>query len=242
MSNKITIFNADITKDITQAIKSLVTGTTPVKEVKKRTIRGGDEAYYVNTYYMTRQASLITGFRWSSKCLMEKYIPNEQNPIEIGALIEVSLFDNDGKAYIHQSWGGAEVFRYNKDQHKDGKLIHKAGDIISIFDSVKSAYSDGIKKCLSYFGIANDIYGGRELNYFEEATDENGKAVSAEIISTSISTSDLRTAFDKYVVEHHVRYDIVLRLLNAQNMAEITDYMAAYKIVKEYVEGGKKAI
>jgi hypothetical protein len=86
MSNKtITIFGANVGKEIEKAISALTTGITPREDVRQRTIRGGKEAKYVNTYYMTRQASLLTGWRWSSQCIREKFIPNEGNPTEVGA-------------------------------------------------------------------------------------------------------------------------------------------------------------
>ena len=93
-----TIFGDNsVSKHTLAAIQSLVTGKTPIGEIRKRESRGG-EVNYVNTYYMTRQASLITGFRWSSKCLQEKFRPSEEDPREIGCLMEVTLYDQDGNA------------------------------------------------------------------------------------------------------------------------------------------------
>jgi len=229
--NKLTIFNSDVSKDIQAAIKALVSGRTPKEDVRERDIRGGDKAKYVNTYYMTRQASLLTGWRWSSKCLRERYFPNEETPKEIGALMEVTLFDQEGNSFSHQSWGSADIKRHAKDSKN-----YKIGDVISFFDDHKAAYSDGIKKCLSYFGIANDIYGGRDLNLFEEEL-QDGQQTGVTV--TDITA--LRNAFDSYIKDNHIRYDIVLRLLSVSSVNEIQDYRAAYKVMKEYVEGGRKA-
>lgn len=228
--NKLTIFSGEkaVEKDVLAAIKSLVTGQTPIIEVREKDGRSGKERY-VNGYYMFRQASLLTGWRWSSKCLREKYVPSEEDPKEVGALMEITLFDQEGHSFSHQSWGSSAVHRYEKD----GKG-HKAGDIISLFDALKSAYTDGIKKNLSYFGIANDIYGGKELNYFEE-NNETGQTSL-----TTMDTNAQRTVFDAYIKANHVRYDIVLRLLNAQSLNDVTDFTAAYKTVKEWIEGGRK--
>ena len=234
MSNKLTIFNNDTySKEIQTAIKSLISGKTPIAEVRKRDSRGG-EVNYVNGYYMFRQASLITGFRWSSKCLREKYLPNEDTPTEIGALMEVTLYDQAGNAYSHQSWGSSDVKRYAKDQFKDGKKVHSAGEIISLFDDLKAAYTDGIKKCLSYFGIANDIYGGKELNYFEsEEESSNGKQPGIVISST-----DQRTALDAYIRNKHIRYDKALEIIGVSSMNDIIDYKAAYDKLTAYIGGG----
>jgi len=237
VSDKITIFNTDqYGKDIQAAIKSLITGKTPITEVRKRDSRGG-EVNYVNGYYMFRQASLITGFRWSSRCLKEKYIPNEESPTEVGALMEVTLYDQQGNAFSHQSWGSSAVNRYTKDQFKDGKKIHSAGEIICLFDDLKSAYTDGNKKCLSYFGIANDIYGGRELNYFEDQEDVEADKNPGVIVTNN---TDMRTALDAYIKNKHIRYDLALGIIGVKSMNDITDYQAAYQKIKEYVEGGKR--
>lgn len=232
MSNKLTIFNNDsYGKDIQTAIKSLISGKTPITEVRKRDSRGG-EVNYVNGYYMFRQASLITGFRWSSKCLREKYLPNEDTPTEIGALMEVTLYDQAGNAYSHQSWGSSDVKRYAKDQFKDGKKVHSAGEIISLLDDLKAAYTDGIKKCLSYFGIANDIYGGKELNYFESEGELNNQP------GIVISSTDQRTALDAYIRNKHIRYDKALEIIGVSSMNDITDYRAAYDKLTTYIGGG----
>ena len=238
MSNKsITIFGANVSKEIESAIKALTTGFTPRTEIRTRTIRGGQEAKYVNTYYMTRQASLLTGWRWSSRCLREKLWPDEAKVQEIGVLMEVVLYDQDGNAFSHQSWGSAEVKRYAKDQYKDKTKVHNAGDVICIFDDYKSAYSDGIKKCLSYVGIANDIYGGKDMSaeFFDDGSTENiGNGV------IQFNTVEARTVFDQYVKANKVRYDIVLRLLNAQSLNDVSDWQAAYNTIKNWIEGGRQ--
>lgn len=142
----LTIFEAGIGKQREEAIKNLIIGLTPDEHIKQRPAGGGRRVDYVNTYYMTRQISLITGFRWKSECLEERILEDE-----IGAKMKVTIWDSDGKEYSHESWGQKTIAKYKG-----------SGGTISIFDDIKAAYSDGIKKCLSYFGIANDVYGGKD--------------------------------------------------------------------------------
>lgn len=230
--NKLTIFgdNSAFNKDIQAAIKSLINGQTPVSEIRERETRGGGTTKYVNAYYMTRQAALLTGWRWSSECLREKWWPNETDPSEIGALMQVTLYDQDGNAFRHQSWGSAEIKKW-----KETGRGHIAGMPISIFDDLKSAYTDGIKKCLSYFGIANDIYGGKDLseNYFNADQEQS---------IVQYSNSEARSIFDAYVRKNNVRYDIVLKLLNAQSLNDVTDWSTAYNTIKEWISGGRKQV
>jgi hypothetical protein len=235
--NKITIFNnnsSGFIDQITEAAKNLISGKTPVKLIRERQIRGGGNANYINGYDMFRQASLITGFRWSAKCLKEKYIPDEINPVEIGALMEVTLYDNYGNAYSFQSWGSAEVKKYKSDKLKDGKFVYKQGDTICVFDDLKAAYTDGMKKCLSYFGIANDIYAGKEIQYFNDADDQ----ISSNN-NDVINKIDQRDAFNKYMRDHNIRYDIILKLLNKNSVSEISDWYEAYKVARQYKENKK---
>lgn len=236
MTRELTIFdNPEILKQAGIAIRNLIEGKTPRTEVKQREIRGGLNSNYVSTYYMTRQASLITGFRWSSEIIREKYIPDEANPKEIGVFIKVTLYDRNGFAYSHQSWGSAEVKRYTKTQYnKDREIVHQKGDIISLFDDLKAASSDAIKKCLSYFGIANDIYAGKEPEYFVEDIENIITSTTKNIIDVT----NQRNSFDGYVRDKHIPYNKVMEVLGVQSMIEVEDYADAYRKIKAWKEGG----
>lgn len=212
-------------ENVQQAVKSLITGRTPAKEIKTREGRGGRTFSYVNTYYMTHQIGLITGFRWSSECLEEKAYPNWENPRELGAQMKITIYDAAGNAYSHTSWGQKDVGRYTKSDPKNNPPQYKAGDIISIFDDLKAAYSDGIKKSLSYFGIASDIYGGKEPEYFMDD-------------STNLSENDANREFSKYVDRKGLLWSRVFEILGVQDMEQITDYKAAYFTLKNKLEGG----
>lgn len=207
-------------KDRQEALANLITGKTPISEVKERPMRGGGTANYVNTYYMTRQIALITGFRWKSECLEERILDKE-----IGARMRVTIFDKDGNAYSHECWGQKDIARYTKD---DPRGNYKAGEPMSIFDDLKAAYSDGIKKCLSYFGIANDVYGGKELEYF--ADDSTSEA--------ELNQNQAKRAFDKYVSNTGIKYSEVFQILDVKSLADITDYKEAYQKIKNHIEGG----
>jgi hypothetical protein len=194
---RLTIFDVGQTER-EEAIKSLLTGKTPDNQIRYREGRGNSQQRYVNTYYSTRQANLLTGWRWSSKCLEEKARPDWNNPIEIGAHIEVTIWDAKGNEYSHDAWGQKDVVRYEKTKYKMSKgkpvldekkqpiIVYKRGDIISLFDDMKAAYSDGIKKCLSYFGIADDVYGPKELELY--STDEVGEDKESEENKENIDT------------------------------------------------------
>ena len=209
----LTIFEAIPDKARREAIKSLLTGKTPEKYILHRPGKGGGTIDYVNTYYMTRQISLVTGFKWISECLQEKFRPNEDNPIEVGAFMKVTIFDSTDAPISHTSWGSKDVSRYNKD---DNKGNYKKGDIISLYDDVKAAYSDGIKKCLSYFGVANDVYGSKDYEAYEEMA------------------NDPKRKFDNYIKEKSLSYgEQVFPALEVRSFGEITDFESALAKLKE---------
>ncbi len=219
----LTIFDAGI-KERAEAIKNLLRGKTPINEIKKRPVRGGGEANYVNTYYMTRQIALLTGFRWTTKYIEERARPNFDKPIEVGVRVEVTIWDNQGNQFTQGSWGQKDVVRYT---HDDPKGNYKAGDIISLFDDLKAAESDAIKKSLSYFGIANDVYGGKELEYF--ASDEEG-----EKSSVNMSGVDASRAFGKFLADEHIAVSRAVEILGVSKLSDIADFKIAHdKIVKE---------
>lgn len=223
----LTIFDAIGTKERAEAIKNLLRGRTPISEIRQRPMRGGGEANYVNTYYMTRQIALLTGFRWSHTAIEDRARPNWDKPIEVGVKVEVTIWDSNGSQYAHTAWGQKDIARYAKDNPRGN---YKAGDIISLFDDLKAAESDGIKKALSYFGIANDIYGGKELEYF--ATDEDGDS------QVDFGGTEAARAFGKFLSEKHVPVSKALGLLGVKSLAEIKDYKEAYNVVSKAKEEG----
>jgi len=224
----INIFNAISSKEREEALNALITGKTPLKEVKQRDGRGGTRLNYVNTYYMLRQISLLTNWRWISECIEERFYP-EDKPREVGARMKVTIWDNDGREYSHTSWGQKDISKWSKDNLSKGV---KAGDPIAIFDDLKAAYSDGIKKCLSYFGIASDIYGGKELEFF---ADDSGDSSTNGTVD--FAGDEAKIAFGKYIEKVGKRWSEVFEVLGVKSMAEVTDYKDAYNKIKAWIEG-----
>ena len=227
-SKTLTIFdlaNKDYERERQKAISAFIRGKTPITEVKERPARGGATVKYVQTYYMTRQIALLTGFRWSTTYLEDRARPNWEKPIEVGVRIEVTIWDSNSNKYTQHAWGQKDVARYKYDDQKGN---YKAGDIISIFDDLKAAESDAIKKALSYFGIANDIYGGKELEFFATEEDEES--------SIDVGGTEASRAFGKFLSEKHIPVSKALQILSVKSLADITDYKQAYETVKKEIE------
>lgn len=196
-----------------KAINNFTSGKTPSSVIRQKPAKGGGVENFVNIYWMTEQVGLLTGFRWSFECLEEKFLPDTDKPREVGAKIRVTIWDKDNRSYQYTSWGQKTIGYTKKDNIP-----------LSLFDDLKSAYSDGIKKCLSYFGIARDVYGGKELEFFAEegSTDPNPNKGMDEL--------------DRYITKCKLSYDRVFDILNIKSLDEITDYKAAYEKIKASVE------
>lgn len=199
------------------ALKNFITGKTPNEVIKQKPGKGGGPENYVNIYWMTEQIGLLTGFRWTSECLEEKIIPSMDKPKEVGTKMRVTIWDKDNRQYQHTSWGQKTVGYSKKDNQP-----------LSIFDDLKAAYSDGIKKCLSYFGIARDIYGGKELEFFADDSPSNAQN----------DTSGM-DELDRYITKVGLSYDKVFEILNITSLDEIKNYKLAYETIKNKVEAKK---
>jgi hypothetical protein len=104
--------------------------------------------------------------------------------------------------------------------------------MIALGDDLKAAYSDGIKKCLSYFGIADDVYGGKEAEtYIEEAEGEgddsrtggNGKVITDQQKVTNLLSQHGKSWRDAFTT------------LKVKDASEILDYAAALEILKQHI-------
>jgi len=201
----LTIFDKLDQVEAIKAIDNLVLGKTPASEIRERDVVRGTKVKYVNTYYMCRQIALITGFRWSSECLEERLHPANPPHQEVAAKMRVTIWDRQGNKYSHDSWGCVQV-------QSKGVLL---------FDQFKAAYSDGIKKCLSYFGIANDVYGGKDLQFLGQ-----------EPVEIEDDTGD-RKSFMAYLSNNHIMPSKACKILEVNDLSEITNWQDAIQKLEE---------
>ena len=215
----LTLFDGIDAKHLEEAVKALISGKTPRAEIKEVKVRGGRLVPSVNAYYMTRQIGLLTGFRWSSEELGDRWWPNEENPVEYEVKVRVTIYDQNGNAYSHTSTGrGDPAFHSDKD-----------GNILSRVNIKKSGYTDGIKKCLSYFGIANDVYGRKDLSedFFESSEEEAGEI--------DFGGDESQKAFMKHLDKRGVLPSKACEVLGVASVKDILDY----KLAKEQIDNWK---
>lgn len=203
-----------------EALNRLTKGMTPLKEIKTRPGRGEGTQRYVDIAYMVEQANLLTTFNWKQEVVKEEEFRNKDGKVlEIGVLVKVTFFNPDGTGISKEQWGQKEVM-YQKGTDNP----------VAYFDDKKAAISDGVKKCLSYFGIAADVYAGKELEFYMEDKD----------FLADMGNDQWQQVFSKLVTDSKMKWAEVFKLLGVKGLGEVTDFKQAYETLKKYIESEKE--
>lgn len=179
-------------EDFEHALKSLIEGKVdpndfPGNRLPTRPIRGGTTTRFVPAWWFTKNANALFNRDWDFEVLRE-YVGTEQVWVLVKVTVHVAAFEEeeifpDGRILRRKKparditkmqYGGADIKRLKSDR-----------SIIDLADDLKSAATDGMKKCLTLFGFAADVYGAREkeeeeapesaqLDAYYEAADEKG--------------------------------------------------------------------
>jgi len=145
------------------ALRNLITGKTPDEAKLERKARGSKDVTYVPGWWFIEQANALFLHLWNHE-VVEQFLGEGQ----VWAKCKVSVVVPgrtiterfpDGREVVTRietvtvsktQFGGSDIKKYG-----DGA---KSGQVIDIADDLKSAATDGMKKCLSEFGFASDVY------------------------------------------------------------------------------------
>lgn len=144
-----------------EAQRRLILNETPRYVIKQRKGKGGIYFDYVDTGYIIEQLNLLTGFHWDSQILSDldskEYWDIAEKFKQVG--IHLKLTAHAGKnVRCVEDVGRADL---KEKTDKTGYL--------DVWNDVKSAVSDAIKRCARQMGIALDVYSGA----VKRAQDEN---------------------------------------------------------------------
>jgi hypothetical protein len=169
---------AQLKRDYKEALRYLVMGQTPVDVIKKREGRGKKLLAYVPGYWFVQQANGLFGHLWSQE-VKEFRIDTEGD--QVVALVKVSILVPGKVIEEHRPDGTVIITRYesltvSKEQFGGSDVKRKfstsgKGKLIDLADDCKAAATDGMKKCLSLFGFARDVYSNQEKEQAEGAVD-----------------------------------------------------------------------
>jgi hypothetical protein len=123
----------------------------------------------------------------------------------------------------------------NRKQKHLFEIEHHKGEIISLGDDEKAAETDAVKKALSFFGIANDVYGHKEKKFIdptsEEESNEDGESEEVEL--------DVKDGYKKFGIWLKLKGLLWSEVYEILQTKEITDYEAAKVKIME-VKGIKE--
>lgn len=117
--------------------------TTDKQYIEERKGRGGKMYPYVKGSYMVQCANMAFGFSWSSQ--VQQWEKTDTEIICMG--------------YIEAEINGKIICKYAIGQ-QDIAFVKDTKTVVCLGDNYKAAHTDMIKKALSFFGIAKDVYSG----------------------------------------------------------------------------------
>ena len=129
----------------------LMLQNTPNELVLSRKGQGGKVLSYVEGAEMRKMANIAFLFNWSTK-----NVSIREDEFEFSAIVECEFTFTEGHTVTKTQVGSA-----NKKYSKTLKNEDKTPRCIMIGDTIKSAITDGEKKCMSELGICHDVYSGK---------------------------------------------------------------------------------
>lgn len=153
-AKKIEIYpTEEVSLSINPRQMAIIQEETPKEVLKSRKGRGGLEFVYIETNWVIKKMNEVFGLGWDFEIL-------EQTPIElalkIGQIVvkgKLTIKDKYNRTASKTQFGSAEL-KFIKGKPRTSE------NLVDIADDYKSAASDALKKCASYFGIALDVYSG----------------------------------------------------------------------------------
>ena len=188
-------------EEFEKALENLVKGVTPRDDfpngkLPKRPVRGGGnfDLDFVPGWWFVKQANLVFQHRWSFDVEQVEIGSNfvwvrgkvtvkvpSQEITENGVTVKTEGYD-----IVKSQFGGAAI-----------KKKRNSNEIIDIGDDLKAAATDSMKKCLTLFGFAADVYGPREAKEQGAADSKQLDALYSWAEKAGISRQDVQALSEK---------------------------------------------
>jgi len=123
--------------------------------IKKRPKRGGGQVNYIEGWYVKQILNLATKFQWSS--FIDGSL-RDGDFIIVWGRVEITI---NYQKYTQSAYGRNEI-KYLKQTPEQVKA-NVPRQPVDLGDAYKSAHTDMIKKAANNWGIAMDVYSGRDL-------------------------------------------------------------------------------
>ena len=140
-----------------EAQRRLVLNETPRYLIKKRKGKAGLYFDYVDVNYVVEQLNYIFGFRWSFK----PFSPSAGEMVAyLKASIEIGQFIVIGELIVPDPKRKGETISKVQTGRAEIKMLQDKSKPLDTGNDLKAAWSDCLKKCASWFGVALDVYSG----------------------------------------------------------------------------------
>ena len=147
-----------------QALSNLLKRHTPAEDIKIRTVRGGNKAPYLTGSWFIAQANALFGHCWSFE-IHEQGIESRhawvRGSVTVTIPAKVIEVEHPDGTIERRRIEGMTITKYQYGGH-DIPKDSTSKDDLDKGDSLKAAATDSLKKCLTLFGIAADVYGSKE--------------------------------------------------------------------------------
>lgn len=138
-------------------------------------------ADYVPAWWFVEQANALFGHLWSFE-VVDQFIGDNQVWVQGKVTITIpgedvveTFPDGSQRAYKRPS------ITIIKTQFGGHDIAKKDGKVLDIGDTLKSAATDSMKKCLTLIGIAADVYGDREMLELERKQEDNAEEIGQKL-------------------------------------------------------------
>lgn len=146
---------------------------TPQEYVRQRKMPGGGIADYVSGHYVENMLNFIFGFHWDFEVVTEE--------VAYGQIIirgKLTVKGKDGVPVSKTQYGRA-LIKFKKGTEEP----------VDYGNDKKSATTDALKKCASWFGIAWDVYGQEDFNQMKIQDDALKQTETVETIESIIKNA-----------------------------------------------------
>ena len=140
--------NPNHTQLLTEEQVQLIMEPTPTQHIEFRPGRGGVSLAYVKISHVIQKLNQVFGFNWSVQ---------HDAPIMLEASSEVIV---PTRLVVHFPTEEGSLGIVKAQYGRDDIARNRQGEIVSQGDAIKSAASDGLKKCASLWGMFADVYSG----------------------------------------------------------------------------------
>lgn len=187
-----------------ESTQSLLSSKFPPETVKQRTIfRRGKHLVidYIPGYEVIKRLNGVFGLKWSFE-VKDKFIDIPSRQVAVLGSLSVVI---EGCNIIKEQWGGSVISTY-----------YDTGEVIALYDDLKIAATDALKKCATEFGVALYLY-EQDDNTDDEKMKEPPPDVNA-LEKKRIAISSQKAPVKEFIPSTNAQIAALYQMLSAEHI------------------------